>query len=76
MILIATAANYFVLLPIYIKLYGLDTVIMLAQKGNEKITDISSLIVMGIIPFNTLKSFVLSLLTLAIYKKVSVLLHK
>lgn len=71
-------ANYFVFIPLYQKVLNIpmDVIVSLGTKANPKVVDLKTLIVYSILPFNVLKGLMLSLVTLIIYKKISVLLHK
>lgn len=69
--------NYFVLLPLYEAVLNIpiDAIVEMSGKINHKITDLNTLVVWAIVPFNILKGFILSAITLSLYKKVSPLLH-
>ncbi len=68
-------ANYYILLPFYSTFFPLDAIIAMSAKVNPAIKDMSSLIIYGIVPFNLFKGVVLSVLTLAVYKRISRILH-
>ena len=68
-------ANYYLLLPFYSTFFPLEAVIAMSAKANPAIKDMGSLILYGIVPFNLLKGLVLSILTLAVYKRISRVLH-
>jgi riboflavin transporter len=70
--------NYFIVLPLYVKLlgYSIAGVVGMGTMINHNIKDLSSLIILSIIPFNILKGIVVSVVTLVLYKRVSPLLHK
>ena len=70
--------NYFIILPLYVKLsgYTIAGVVGMGTMINHNIKDLSSLIILSIIPFNILKGIVVSSVTLALYKSVSPILHK
>ncbi len=70
--------NYFVILPLYEKVLGfpIDVVVGIGTAINPKIKNLTSFIILSIIPFNLLKGAVVSTVTLAIYKRVSTILHK
>nr|WP_032121328.1 ECF transporter S component [Clostridium amazonitimonense] len=78
MTLLASLINYFVLIPTYAKVFKmpLDAIIAMGSKINGNITDLSSLIVWAIVPFNLLKGIAVSVVTAGIYKSVSPLIHK
>lgn len=68
-------ANYYILLPFYSTFFPLDAIIAMSAKVNPAIKDMSSLIIYGIVPFNLFKGVVLSVITLAVYKRISRILH-
>ncbi|SFB06551.1 ECF transporter S component [Clostridium frigidicarnis] len=76
MTIAASIINYLVLIPVYSKAFGmpLDAIIGMGTAINSNITDLSTLIVWAIVPFNLIKGFIVSFVTVAIYKKISVVL--
>lgn len=69
--------NAFVLLPAYAKAFGMPDITPLVQMGNAvnpAITNLSTFVFFAVAPFNLLKGIVVSLITLLLYKKVSVVL--
>ncbi|MPW24862.1 ECF transporter S component [Alkalibaculum sp. M08DMB] len=76
MIIVAAFANYFILLPFYAKIMPVEAIVALGSAVNAKIVDFPTLILYGITPFNIFKTITVSLITLAIYKKISPILHK
>lgn len=73
---VGALANYFVLLPFYSTFFPLEAIIAMSAKANPAIKDMGSLILYGIVPFNLFKGLVLSVLTLAIYKRISRVMHQ
>ena len=75
---VAAIGNYYVFLPLYESVLGfkISAVVGMGRSVNPAITDINSLIILSIIPFNLLKGVVISLITLLSYKKLSPILHK
>ncbi len=69
-------ANYFILLPFYAKIMPLEIIIEMGNAANAAIHDMKTLILYAIVPFNLIKGTVISAITLLIYKKISVILHK
>ena len=69
--------NYFVLLPLYESVLNIpiDAIVEMSGKVNHNITNLNTLIVWAIIPLNILKGSIISVITIALYKKVSPLLH-
>ncbi|AND83448.1 ECF transporter S component [Clostridium tyrobutyricum] len=70
--------NYFVLLPLYQRAFNfpISQMVAIAGKINGNITDVWTLILLSIVPFNLIKGCMLTVITLLIYKKVSVILKK
>ncbi len=73
--IVACISNYFVIIPLYAKAYGFETVMKMVSEANKLIVDMKTYILFAVIPFNILKSSVVSLITLLIYKKLSPILH-
>ncbi len=69
-------ANYFILLPFYAKVMPLDIIIEMGNAANAAIYDMKTLVMYAIVPFNLIKGAVISAITLLIYKKISIILHK
>ncbi len=78
MSIFASILNYFVILPLYEKVLGfpIAAVVGMGSKINNNIKDLNSFVIWMIIPFNFLKGIVISAMTLALYKRVSPILHK
>ena len=78
MTIIISILNYYIMIPFYAKLYGmpLDKIIAISGAVNKYVVDLKSLIIYAIIPFNLLKGFVVSLITILLYKRVSPILHR
>ncbi len=69
--------NYFILVPAFSNFYGLpiDAIVGMASKINPLITDLKTMIVMAVAPFNLLKGVVCSVISLILYKRISKILH-
>lgn len=76
MTLLGMFSNYFVMLPLYSKFIPIEKIVQMGSVINPAIKDTFSLVLYGIMPFNIFKGTVISLLTMLIYKKISVLLKK
>ena len=70
--------NAFYLIPKFADLYGMpiDTIVGMGTKVNASITDIKTLVLFAVVPFNLLKGCVVSAVTFLLYKRISPLLHK
>lgn len=78
MTIVASFFNYFILLPLYEKVlnFPISAIVAMGHKINSNITDLSTFILWSIAPFNLIKGFILSALTLSLYKSVSPILHE
>lgn len=65
--------NAFVLLPAYAKAFGMpiDALVEMGSAVNSHITSLASFVIFAVAPFNLLKGFLVSLIVLLIYKKIS-----
>lgn len=75
----ASAINYFVMLPFYIKVmqFPLEAIIGMTQAvGNTLVTNLETLILYVFVPFNLFKGLVVSLIVGVLYKRLSPLLHR
>ncbi len=70
--------NYFVLLPVYSKIYGapIQVFIDMAHVINPAISDLKTFVLYAVVPFNIFKGIVISSITLLVYKKISPVLHR
>ncbi len=68
--------NAVYLIPAFSKLYGapIEAIIGMAQEVNPHVTSVTGLVVMCVVPFNLLKSLVVSVITLPLYKRVKKLI--
>lgn len=76
--IIGSLMNYFVLLPVYARVFGapLQAFIDMGNLLNPAITDLKTLVMYAVAPFNLFKGVVISSITILIYKKVSPILHR
>lgn len=71
------AANYYIFIPLYetVMGYDIDKIISSSAAVNPffgtYITDLRSLVIAGIVPFNILKGLAVSLVTFILYKHIS-----
>ena len=75
--LVGSLINYFVLIPAFSKFYHmeLDKIVSAGSSVNPLVTDLKTLVVFAVAPFNLVKGILCSLLNLLLYKRVSKLLH-
>ncbi|MBC2582235.1 ECF transporter S component [Clostridium sp. DJ247] len=78
MTVVASVFNYFVLLPLYEKVlhFPISAIVAMGTKVNSSIKDLNTFIVLSIAPFNLIKGIILSVLTAALYKSISPILHE
>lgn len=77
MVAVGAIGNWLVFLPLYSKfLFPLDAIINMSHEAVPGITDMKTLIIFAFVPFNLLKSVVISLIAAFIYKPLSPLLHR
>jgi len=71
-------ANYFVMIPLYAKLFGwpISDIVALGSAVNKYVVDFKTLILFAVVPFNLLKGVIVTLITTLLYKKVSPILKK
>ncbi len=69
--------NYFILVPAFSSLYGMpiEAIVGMATKINPLITNLKTMIVFAVAPFNLLKGVVCSVISLILYKRISKILH-
>lgn len=74
----ASILNYFVILPLYetVLHFPIESVVGMGKAINPSIKDLNTFIVFSILPFNLIKGVVVSVVTMAVYKAVSPLIHK
>lgn len=74
MTVIATLANYFLIIPFYINAMGwnLQAIFDLCATVNPSISGMSTYLLIGVVPFNIIKGLILTVITMLAYKKLSV----
>lgn len=76
LIVAAVLVNYFVLIPTYQKLFGMDVTAILGMVGISGVDSLVKLVLMVTAPFNLLKGCVISVITFLLYKRLSPFLHQ
>ncbi len=73
----AAVLNYLLFIPLYgiVLNFPVNAVVGMGKKVNSLIVDLKTLIIFGIVPFNIVKSFIISAFVLIMYKRVSPILH-
>ena len=75
-IVTAIFTNIFLIFPAYMKLYGMDwkAILQIFTKINPWIQNIPTMIAFSIVPFNIVSRTITSVITMVVYKKISILL--
>ncbi len=73
----ASLSNYFIVFPLYSRvMVPMDKIIEMASKVNKHVVDYKTLILYAVLPFNLLKGTIVAGITLALYKRLSPILHR
>ena len=77
LMVIGSLLNYFVLIPAFSRFYNLpvEDIISMGAAVNPLVTDLKSLVVWAVAPFNLAKGVICSTLAMLLYKRVSKILH-
>jgi len=74
MTIFGSAFNAFYLIPTYARMYfgegGIDMIVSMGTAVNSGITDVTTLVLFGVVPFNILKGILVSVITMLLYKRV------
>lgn len=75
--LAAVFINSFITLPLYGKIAfdGIENIIAIGTQINPSITNLTTFVIFAIVPFNIVKCSLNSLVTVLLYKRLSVLIH-
>ncbi|MDL2264295.1 ECF transporter S component [Synergistaceae bacterium OttesenSCG-928-I11] len=71
MTVVAAFANYFVLIPLYSNFVPMETIVGMYRAIIPYADTLPKIILMSVVPFNLLKGLIVSLVTFALYKKLS-----
>ena len=76
--LVAVLSNYFVMFPMYSSLYGmpLEAIIGMGTALNSRITNLFTMMLFAVLPFNLVKYGIVSLITFLVYKRLKNVLFK
>ncbi|HEX3016363.1 MAG TPA: ECF transporter S component [Caproicibacter sp.] len=77
MAIVGGIINAYVLLPLYASAFHMpmNALIQMGTKVNPSITNLTTFILLAVVPFNLFKGVVVSVLTMLLYKRVSPILH-
>ena len=78
MTLFGSAFNALYLIPKFAQLFHmeLEKIVAMGTDVNARITNVYTLVLYAVVPFNLLKGVIVSLLTFLLYKRISPLMHK
>ena len=74
---VAIFTNLYIIIPFYMALMGEDMAyfVTMCTEANPMVTDVFTLALLGILPFNLIKCGINSLAAFVLYKRVSPVLH-
>lgn len=77
LIIVGALTNYFILLPLYANVYQLplQSMIEMGQVINPNVHDLATFVIFMSIPFNLIKGILITVVTLALYKRVTPILQ-
>ncbi len=77
-IIVAVFTNIFIIFPVYIYLIGMtwDDIINIFHNVNPYITSIPTIVAFSVVPFNLVSRVATSVITMLVYKKISVPIKK
>ena len=73
----ASVFNYYILLPLYEKVlnFPVAAVVGMGRAINPNIKDLNTFVIWAIMPFNLLKGIIIGLITVPIYKRISLMIN-
>lgn len=73
---VGAVINAYILLPFYSRFYGMpmEALIQAGTEVNQLITSIPTFVLIAVVPFNLVKGFLVSLITMLVYKRVRVII--
>lgn len=75
MVVTSGLANYYLLIPAYSQLMGIEAILSMCEKINPAMNSVSAYCLMAAMPFTALKAGIDCVVVFALYKKLSPLLH-
>ena len=77
-IVVGVFTNMYIIFPFYIELYGMDwdAIVEMCSAANPWIKDVPTMIAFSVVPFNMISTAISSLITMLVYKRISVPLKK
>lgn len=75
MAIVGALVNAWVMLPFYSHFMPLETILEAGAAINPAISNIWTFVLICVVPFNLLKGGIVSLITILVYKRISVMIH-
>lgn len=74
----AVLTNLYLIIPFYVALYNMnmDQIILSCSKVNPMMNSVTTMVILGIVPFNLIKYGINCLITFSVYKKISPMIHR
>ena len=72
MAVVMSVANYYLIFPAYAKFMGFseETMVQLGQAANPSITNLFTLIILAVLPFNIIKGIIITLISLPLWMRL------
>ena len=70
----AVLTNLYLIIPFYVALYNMN--MLSCSKVNPMMNSVTTMVILGIVPFNLIKYGINCLITFAVYKKISPMIHR
>lgn len=72
MALVGIATNYFLIIPFYSLIMPVEAIFEMCAAVNPAVDGMAGYLMLGVLPFNLIKGCILTVITMAMYKKLSV----
>ena len=76
MVILGVFTNAFIMLPLYSKMMPLETILGMAAAIWPAVDSVFDFVLLCVVPFNIVKAILVSVITVALYKRLSPLLKK
>ena len=76
MTVMGAISNLYLILPFYSKIMPLDAIFKLCAQINPIVTNMNTYIIYGVVPFNLLKGSIITVITLLVYKRLTLIFFK
>lgn len=76
MALVGMATNYAIIIPFYAKVMPIESIFAVCSEINPYISGMEGYLLFGVLPFNLIKGAVLTIITMLVYKRLSVFIRE